>query len=224
MLWLWGFLFILLILFFWALYSFIKVKISIKRIHKDDRFSVDLYLFKRLFHYQYEISLVEFRNVFEGVELKTKSSKKEDKLESEEDSLITPKNIWDYLNDAKELVTHFVGFSKFISQSMSYIHCTHLKWKTSVGIGEAPETAMLTGLIWGVNSNIIGYFINKIKMNATPKLEVHPLYNKVDIYIEAECILKIRIAHAIYIAIHFMIRLLKAKGGFKTWKSILSKG
>ncbi|NBI30424.1 DUF2953 domain-containing protein [Chengkuizengella marina] len=224
MLWVWGLLFILFVLCLWVMISFIKIQISLKRIHKDDRFSVDVYLFRRLFHYQYEISLVEFRNAFDGVELKSKSSKKLAKSDSDGESLITPKNIWDYLKDARELVTHFIGFSKWLSQSMTYIHCTHLKWKTSVGIGGAPETAMLTGIIWGVNSNIISYFINKIKMNVRPELEVHPLYNKIDIYIDAECILKIRIAHAIYIAIHFMIRLLKAKGGFKTWKSILSKG
>jgi len=201
--------------------SYIKVKFSLKRIHKDDRFSVDVYLFRRLFHYQYEISLVEFRNVFEGVELKSKSTKTVDKSESEAESLVTPKDIRDYLRNAKELVTHFVGLSRWISQSMTYFHCTQLKWKTSIGVGEAPETAMLTGLVWGVNSNIVSLFINKIKMDVIPQLEVHPLYNKKEFYIEAECILKIRIAHAIYIAIHFMIRLLKAKGGFKTWKNIL---
>ncbi|MDP5273752.1 DUF2953 domain-containing protein [Chengkuizengella axinellae] len=225
MFWFWGIVIIciLTIFFIWFISTFIQVNISFKRIHEDDRFSVDIYLLRRLFHYNYEISLVEFRNVFEGVELKSTRTKSKTNEEPQADSLITPKNIWDYLKHTKELVTHFVGMYKWISQSMSYVHCTHLKWKTSIGVGEAPETAMIAGIVWGVNSNVLSSFVNKIRMDAQPHLEVNPLYNKNDIYIEVECILKIRIAHAILVGIYFMIRMLKAKGGFKTWKNILSK-
>ncbi|UUZ94372.1 hypothetical protein LJK87_07325 [Paenibacillus sp. P25] len=105
--------------------------------------------------FRYTIPILKFKTWLKGIELKSeKVNKNEADLLQDQKQNITVDKIRQAFENAKLLIAHCFGFNSWLEGTLSKIRCTSVVWKTSIGIGDAPETAFVVGLLWSLKSSL----------------------------------------------------------------------
>lgn len=174
---------------------------------------------------RYDIPLIQFISLTRGVQVKVGEENKNIPMEDkEDDATIT----WEKINNSYDKFMKFLSevsdYFYWLKQTMAKIHVTEFNWYTRLGIGEAPETAIATGMAWAVKSTVAGWLFQFVKLRKAPQLSVVPMYNRTLFSTELSCITKIRTGNAIIAGLKLLVRMIKAKGGIRRWQNILSKG
>jgi hypothetical protein len=155
------------------------------------------------------------------VKEKTEGSPKEhpetNEIQLDKDKIVA------YFRNSKDFLKSVNHFDEWLKQSLSLVHCTELKWVSYVGLGDAMESAVTTGLVWGLKSSVLGYGLKFVRLDKQPKISVWPVYNKPHFSTELYCIVKIRIGYAIFAGLLLYVRTLQTKGGNQPWQNTLSK-
>ncbi len=110
-----------------------------------------------------------------------------------------------------------------MKQTLAKVECTELKWITRVGVGDAPETAITTGAIWGIKSSLLGFSIRYVKLTAKPRIDVIPQYNEKQFSTEFRFAGRIRVWFVVVAGVRLLVRAAKVKGGIRTWIQIALK-
>ncbi|RTE10505.1 DUF2953 domain-containing protein, partial [Paenibacillus whitsoniae] len=92
-----------------------------------------------------------------------------------------------------------------------------------VGLGDAPETAITTGAVWGIKSSLIGFGARYVQMTAKPMVNVVPLYNQKQFATELHMKGRIRMWWVLKAGIRLVVRAAKVKGGLRTWVQLVLK-
>nr|WP_253298263.1 DUF2953 domain-containing protein [Paenibacillus sp. MSJ-34] len=98
-----------------------------------------------------------------------------------------------------------------------------MNWSTDIGIGSAADTAIATGVVWAVKSVAAGWAAATFRFMQNPQLAVYPQFHTPQFATELDCIAKIRFGQAIVAGLALIVRVLKVKGGLRTWQNILFK-
>lgn len=111
----------------------------------------------------------------------------------------------------------------WVRHTLRKVRLVEWNWSTSVGTGDAMWTAMATGLVWSIQTSILGLLSQMVKLNAEPKMDVQPIYQQPAFSTEWSCIAQIRFGYAILAGLQLLVRMKKVKGGVKAWQNILFK-
>lgn len=103
--------------------------------------------------------------------------------------------------------------------ALKRVHCSDVHWSTEIGTGEAADTAVAAGMIWALKGTLLGYALHFVKLEQQPVLTVTPLFGSMRFTTRFRCIIRMRLGHAIGAGLCLLVRIMKAKGGFKTWRS-----
>lgn len=223
--WLWFAAIAAVVSFVWAiLASRVRLEVLFSREGEDDLFRVKAVALGGLFRYKFEVSAVDWAGIGAGLALKRETvNLNKEQVKSEQRQQITRRTILAKYEQMRNIFTHTSGFYRWLQSSMSRMHCDSVDWKTNVGLGDAPETALTCGFIWSVKSSILGYLFRYIKLHQTPKMVVNPLFNREYFETRFTCRLSIRLGMALLAGIQLLIRILRVKGGLKVWRRVLSK-
>ncbi|MCL2338142.1 MAG: DUF2953 domain-containing protein [Firmicutes bacterium] len=75
----------------------------------------------------------------------------------------------------------------------------HFHWSTGLGLPEAWQTGIATGLLWSLKSNAVAWLYRTLEQPAPkPELEVTPIFNGQGLRIHFDCIFSFRSGHIIY--------------------------
>lgn len=90
--------------------------------------------------------------------------------------------------------------------------CTRLSIAAQVGSSDAMEAALLTGAVWAVAGSVVGQFSKVVRLGDTrPAVQVVPDYSGPAWRLETDCILGLRLGHAIVAAVWLLRRVLRDK-------------
>lgn len=222
--WIWVLL-IIAIVFISICLSQISFHFHGTRVKNDDNINLVIKGFYGFFRYRYNIPYVQYEGIWNGivVKLQSKSENVTAVTKVQQKEKLTPRRIERFFKKFKRIVEHIVDLNEWLRRTIAHIKCTQFRWYTTVGVGDAPETAILTGLIWGVKSTLCGFAFRLINLQTQPKLAVHPRYNSTQFSTEISCIGKIRLGYAILAGLLLGVRMMKVKGGVSTWQNILFK-
>ncbi len=213
--WVGGFTALLLLL---VMVSYIQITFHLMRKGKDDMLRYDIKALLGLVRFRVEVPVVIFKGLDKGIDYKSEAIlKNTDQLMAEHGEQMDKTKLFQYMSSARKLIQHVHQFKIWMYQTMSYIKCEKFRWNTELGSGDCPATAVLAGSVWGLKASIIGFISTKIKLQAEPELSVSPQYNQTAFSTEMFSVLKIRLAHALWANVNLLCRIMKVKGGFKTW-------
>jgi hypothetical protein len=116
--------------------------------------------------------------------------------------------------------THLYAWLKNL---LARIECTQLKWITRVGIGDAPQTAIAAGAVWGMKSSLLGYMMHLVQVRSKPLVEVVPQYNHAQFSTDLTSVAGIRPIFIIWAGIELLWRIMKIKGGLRTWYRVIAR-
>lgn len=205
-----------------TLYSRITVKFVIKRVRDDDRFTFSLRALFGLIRFHYDIPMVRLKGLLPRLIVEKEQSRPYG-TQTEAEQEIDLHKIMGYYRQTKQLIDATKGFSEWADYMLSQWKCTRLRWTTHVGVGDAPETAVAAGIIWSLKTTLLGFAFQRVKLAARPQLAVVPQYNRAQFSTDALGIMEIPLGKAIAGGLLLLIRILKVKGGLKTWRTVLSK-
>ncbi|TCP32056.1 DUF2953 family protein [Scopulibacillus darangshiensis] len=105
-----------------------------------------------------------------------------------------------------QLEDSFNLIRNFLKEKESFLKVFKLKrlsWVTTVGGGEAHITAVLSGMIWAVKSNILRMISQWFVLKEQPKLHVNPLFQASYAETRVSCMISFRMGQAIIAGYRF---------------------
>lgn len=215
---------VVLIVILMVLLSFIRGEFYFSRVKDNDTLSVEMRALFGLIRYRYVIPIIQFKGFTKGILIKSEVvTKAEAKLKDESKDHITKEKVISFYKEAKDALVHTLSLYDWMKQTLAKVQCTELKWITRVGIGDAPETAITTGMIWGIKSSLLGFTMRYVQLKATPRIDVIPQFNEKVFSTEVRVAGRIRVWHVMFAGVRLMARASKVKGGIRTWIAIALK-
>lgn len=227
MIWLW-IVIVVIALIVVAAFSAVRTHIVYTRDGYDDQFDIRIKALFGLLHFNYSVPSIKFEGLLKGISVEREVSTNiplpnSKHLKSKADLNIDRKFVLSSYEKWKVLIHHVLGFHHWLLCTLEHTHCTKILWSTDVGLDDAADTAITTGIIWGIKTSILGALFNRIKLEAQPQLAVVPQFNQMMLRTHFDCSLMIRLGYALYAGIRLFIRIYKVKGGLRTWQKNLSK-
>lgn len=206
---------LIIIFLFILLYSKIKVEINFKQYDKDDILIISITVFYGIFTYKKQIPFMDFIKENDGepaLEIKSQSKENEN-LISDKESIVDINEIKNIFKKYKKLYIKYkkyvIPFKKYIEKKMIF---KSIYWNSEVGLGNADETAILTGIIWSIKSTFISLISNSYNLLDT-FINVTPNYNTNTIKTHINCIFTIKLGHIINAGVKTL--LIRIKDGEK---------
>jgi hypothetical protein len=224
MAWVWIVLVGMFVMFVVALLSRVRAHIVYTREAQDDQFYIQIRALFGAIRYRHSLPTINFEGIKQGVSLSKEKITNIPTPDTKDQITLDGKDIVHRHKKFKELLSHVLGFHHWLVSTLKRTHCSQISWITNVGLDDAPETAITTGVIWGLKTSILGVLFNHIKLEAQPHLAVVPHYDHPQFKTHFDCIMMIRLGHAMLAGLHLLVRIYKVKGGIRTWqKNILSE-
>lgn len=196
---------VLLLLLLLIFITKLTVEIDFYHGNKDDHLIIRFFAWFKIIRYTIDVPIVELDKDSTAVVFKeeVKTGKKE-KKKKEKDEKVTPTDIVNNLTDAKKVLTHIVDFHRIVTSFLNKISIKKLEWHTAIGIGDASNTGILTGVVWTIKGSMIGLISKNMKLKVKPNITVTPLFQQMTASIKFTCIFQFRIGNAILAGIKLL--------------------
>ncbi|AEI41291.1 DUF2953 domain-containing protein [Paenibacillus mucilaginosus] len=204
--------------------SQVTIQIGFSQKGKDEDITVNAKALFGLVKLKFEIPFIRFKNLQEGFEVKAKAKQVNStagQLLGQAMENIGPEMLRKAYENIRKLLENTLNFNEWLRHMLGRVRCTQMDWKTTVGIGDAAETAFLAGAFWGIKTSILGLLFRYIPLEGQPRLAVVPAFNQTLIAVEVMCTFRIRMAYILLSGVQLLWRVLKVKGGLKAWRNVL---
>ena len=124
---------------------------------------------------------------------------------------IRPATVFTIQHKAYRLLKRVHNLLPIIKRFLKTIRLENLQWKTAIGTADAAETGVLTGIVWGIKSSIVGFISTNLTVRKIPQIHVHPLFQQKKIKTEIRCMIRFRIGNAILAGIRLLLNLRKRR-------------
>lgn len=186
--------------------------------HDDDHLKIEFKMWFGLIKYKLDIPLIKLDEDSPSIiftqKVKTANDNKTNKANVKK---FTWNDFLQYLHNVKEMLIHVVGFYKIFQRFLKKVQVKEFYWSSTVGIGDAALTGMVTGAVWAIKGSIVGFLTHYLNFKIHPTLVVIPHFQQSVTITELKCMFQFRIGNAMFAG----IKLLKFwKGGRPKFKAI----
>lgn len=162
-----------------VLLSEIKIRITLCREDKNDGLVITFSVLFGLINVRREYNPVGFL-LTEGAEKRARGNTETAKL--------------DYMKEYAGLAHRYQRTVKYVK---SKVIINKFQWHTVLGTGDAAATGMVTGMLWNVKT-LVSIILNLLfEMRRMPDLNITPCFDGTMLRVRIDCILSIKIGHAI---------------------------
>ncbi|MEK8127452.1 DUF2953 domain-containing protein [Paenibacillus filicis] len=202
----------------------VRIRLAFTHQEENDEITFEVKALTGLVHFRYEVPVVRFKGWATGVEVHTeKVNASAGKLMKDAREKIDAEKIRSIFEDARLLLQHCFKFNEWVYGLLRQVHCKELNWKTSVGLGDAPATAMFVGSLWALKSSLLGFIFRLIRLDTQPQLMVMPAFNRMAFLTEGTALFQIRIWYILSGGLRLLLRIRKTEGGLATWRRIIAR-
>lgn len=204
--------------------SKVSFELFYSRVKDNDRLYIYCKAVYGLIQYRFEVPVIAFKGLKKGVMLKEEHvNERGDTLLGEGTAEINKDKVILYFKKAKIFVEATYHMRDWLYDTMSKVTCTQLNWSTRIGLGDAPETAITTGIVWTLKSSLLTFMFTHIKRCGNPNIQVIPDYRQTVFTTELTWKGQMRFDQACASLVLFVVRAFKNRGSIKAWQKILSK-
>lgn len=207
------------------LFSSIHFHFRLCRLGKDDRVEFDIKALFGLVKFHYELPKVVFENIKQGIMVKLEESGiapfRKDKDQEEQ---INKEWISVWLENIRKALRATRGFNKWMKDTLSHVQIMRLDWSTDFSLGDAANTAVAAGALWGIKGSIIGWLSQQVRMKKAPRLFVVPVFQD-ELCFSTEAVFtgKLSVGYACYAGLLLLRRISKEEGGLGQWIELLRR-
>lgn len=209
---------LLIILLILVLYSNIEARLKVLKQGKKEYILIEIKTFYNLLIYTKQIPFIDLIGAYRDIaamEIISKESINNKKLyTSHKKSIINLYEMKKIFDKYKNLYFKYKDPVNYISKNTSI---SSLLCHTEIGVEDAGQTALITGIMWSVKSSLIAllsknYGLNKLSIDVVPNYK-HKIFKT-----NIDCIFKMKLGHIIVIRAKILISQIK-DGGKYEWSS-----
>lgn len=189
----------------------IKIKLFISREKHNDYIRIRLKTLFGLVTKSYNVPVLNFQSLRDGLTASIESNNDffANKAQEKNKVQITADTVIEFFENIRKAMRLIHGLSDWFKQTLKCMKCTRLRWETYVGFGDAAETAITAGALWGLKTSMLGFLFRFIHIEDQPIIEVVPQYNKPQFSTEFQCELRIRLGQALLAQLYLLSRYRK---------------
>lgn len=204
-------------------FSDMLLKVRFSHTKGDDHITLDARGLYGLMRFRYVVPVLYWAE--NGLSLKTEIVNRNSGkgLMGDDNITITRDKVEDFFLKTRQMLAYTARLLEWTKGVLARTVCTEISWVTRVGLGDAADTAVTTGVVWGLKTSLLGFLFRYIRLEAKPVLSVQPQFNRMQFSTEGTCVLKIKVLYALYAVFMLLYRILRVKGGLKTWRKLLFK-
>lgn len=203
--------------------SKVNITLHIERHGNNDRILVRVRLMFGLIRYTYEVPSIQFKNYLQGAEVKVKEEQdawgkqqaKVNRMKVDADKMLH------IFERARIVLEQTISLTSWVRQTLTHFHCTELRWKTSVGLDDAADTAITTGLTWGLKTSMLGLIFRYVRLDTRPQLDVLPAYHQQQFTTDLTATIHTKVWWFVVATVRLLRRMRKLKLTKKGWKKML---
>lgn len=222
MAWVWAAVAVLLGVGIMTLLSNIRLRVLYVREGHDDLLRIQIRALYGIVRLKYEVTVMDWQGRSVSIKQEMVNVKKQS-LQNESKSRINRRKVMHMVRELRELTAHVLGFSAWVRKTLSAIRCHGWEWETRIGLVDAADTAMTTGIVWSIKSCISGPLLGGVRLLNRPKLSVIPLFHEDYFETRLQSRFSIRFSSALWALLNLLVRILKVKGGLRKWRKHLAR-
>lgn len=211
-----GLILLIVIVIIW--FSSLKLIIDASRKENDDDVILEIRMLFGLIRFRYTMTYVDLLDTWQGWiikdEIKAPLYRKRRKkrfpfpMNKRKGGQKGKKNKWSSFMQQLQKTGQFHRITKSF---LKKVKVEKFRWKTSIGTGDAAETGLICGLIWGVKGSVAGMISNYMTLKSIPRIQVSPSFNRKIFSLSFQCIVRMRIGNLIVAGIRLWINLRKGR-------------
>ncbi|MDF2717889.1 MAG: hypothetical protein K0R28_4814 [Paenibacillus sp.] len=204
-------------------FSDMLLKVRFSHTEGDDHITLDVKGLYGLLRFRYVVPVLYWAE--NGLRLKTEIVNRNSGkgLMGDDNVTITRDKVEEFFQRTKQMLAYTAKLLEWTKGVLARTVCTEISWVTRVGLGDAADTAVTTGVVWGLKTSLLGFLFRYIRLEAKPVLSVQPQFNRMQFSTEGMFVLEIKAGYALYAVFMLLYRILRVKGGLKTWRKLLFK-
>lgn len=184
----------------------LTIILDFQHIGDDDHFRIKFRAWLGMIRYTITVPLVKVDNEANIVlkqEQKVGDESSDKKVKKGKEK-ITPEEEVKAIHDIKEILQHVVGLHKIVRRFLKKVKVRGLEWHSQIGIGDAAQTGILTGVAWSIKSGVVGMISQYMQLHTTPVITITPEFNVYCSRTKLECMIQFRIGQAMLAGIQFI--------------------
>ncbi|MBA4495653.1 DUF2953 domain-containing protein [Paenactinomyces guangxiensis] len=193
----------------------VRVEMIFKRENGNDRGEVTISAWGGLIRFRMKIPRLGWGGINEGVKLEGEAESVGVHREKEAD--ITKKTVDRFRSQYQQVLDHIEDFQRTVRWFLSKVTCEKLVWVTTIGTGDAAESGILTGIVWGIKTTLVGMLSGYTRWDQSPLLYVEPHFSQPVLETHLHSIIRFRVGHAILGITRLLLHL--RKGRERKWQS-----
>lgn len=213
--------FTLVMIFLLIYFTTVRIHIEYKRARENDHIHIKAGIWFGLISLKFNIPLLQLQSLIKGVKGEEEVTPANTKTAGIQKSKfrLTPREVYRYFHRFYLLRDQVHNLNLIFKQVLKKIRCEQFEWYTRVGVGDAASTGVLTGVIWGIKTTIVGLFSHYVTLRTTPRMNVVPAFQGQNLDTRFSCILRFRIGNAIIAGIRILFKFKKGREGI--WQNTL---
>jgi hypothetical protein len=190
MTWVWVVLTVLVVVLLLILLLPVTAEVHYKREGRDDRLHLGIRALFGLVRLGYDIPIIDLMERRGTVKVKQEPSKQMPKSKKGW-TTVTVEKIEKIANRIHAMREKYGKYKRAVRKLTKTFHITSFRWKTMFGTGDAAQTAMITGLAWGLKGVLGGLFYRYFTVEKRLQYDVKPHFQAKGFRTEMVCIIKI---------------------------------
>lgn len=204
MIWLGLILFVLVLIYF----SSIRIGVFYKREEDNDRIKIEIGLLNGLIPIKVKVPALKASE--QGIQYE-EELKSNHKTLDQKKKLFTLLDLKEYQRKFHELIERVAGLQSILKGFLAKTRIVKLTWWSRIGTGDAAETGILSGLVWGIKGGLIMLLTHFLLLRTKPSISIEPSFMRACLYTEFECIVQFRVGNAILAGILLLVHFRKGR-------------
>ncbi|GIN57741.1 hypothetical protein J8TS2_20600 [Lederbergia ruris] len=121
-------------------------------------------------------------------------------IEKDEVEEQVPIHFSSFLDEWKNIPQNIRPFQRIITQFLIKIKMNQFEWKTIIGLGDAADTGIASGIIWSIKGSFVSWLRNYLSFYKNPNLSVQANYQQTTFESNFQCMMKIKVGNAMLTA------------------------
>jgi len=207
------------------LLSQVRVRVRYRREGRDDRLEAELAALFGAVRIRREIPAADLKPWLDGLTLRLERDGAGGSDEAER-LRVTRRDLRRMARLAKLMVEHVKDFRDFLADTMRHVRVDEFQWSTRLGTGDAAETGLACGVLWGLKGAAAGAAGRWMTLTAAPRLTVAPAYDAPGLLFRTELALsaRIRVLRLAAAAAMLALRAVRSRGGLRYWAGAALRG
>jgi hypothetical protein len=114
------------------------------------------------------------------------------------------------------------GFREWMGRTLKKVECTRFRLDLLVGTGDAPSTAIISGLLWTLFGCAIAMAGKTFTLKAAPHGSVQPVYGRIEFSVVWEADFRVRLGTMLASIIGLGAWIVHIRTAIRSWKRWLS--